>query len=261
MATERPPGLLGPDDPAPVRMVNARGRSAFLLTGDHAGQDIPSRLDKLGLADVDVTRHIAVDIGIAELGTALSARLDAAFLWQSYSRLVIDCNRDPRSSEAIPISSDGTAVPGNVKLTDADRTARIDEIHRPYHTAIAAEIAARAARGQKTIVIALHSFTPKLGGIERPWDIGVLYNGGDEAFAKRLLQALAREPALKVGDNQPYHMDDTDFSVPHHAFAQALPYAEIEVRQDLIADAAGQRHWTELLFAALVYAEGAAYAS
>ncbi len=254
MAVDRLSNLLGPDDPAPVRCTNALGRAPFLLTGDHAGRAIPGQLGTLGLEECDLARHIAIDIGVAGLGEALSERLDAVFVSQAYSRLVIDCNRDPASADAIPEISDGSRVPGNLALGAADREARIHAIHAPYHRRIAAEIAARTARGQDTVFVALHSFTPVMGGVRRRWDVGVLHEGGAEAFALRLLAALAREPGLTVGDNQPYHMDETDHSVPRHAFPAGLPYAEIEVRQDLIATPEGQRHWAELLFAALDHA-------
>jgi predicted N-formylglutamate amidohydrolase len=251
MANERPSGLLGADDPAPVSCSNAPGSSPFLLTGDHAGRAIPGQLERLGMSEQDLGRHIALDIGIAALGEMLSARLDAAFVAQSYSRLVIDCNRDPLVGEAIPSMSDGVAIPGNAGLTNEERGARVRHIHQPYHDRIAAELDARASRGQESIFIALHSFTPTLAGVPRPWDVGVLHEGGDESFARCLLDALACEPGLKVGDNQPYHLDATDHSVPRHAFARNLPYAEIELRQDLIADDAGRQHWAELLIAAL----------
>jgi predicted N-formylglutamate amidohydrolase len=255
MANMRPPALLGKADPAPVSITNASGRSPFLLTGDHAGRAIPARLGTLGLGEPDLSRHIALDIGVSGLGEELADRLDAVFVAQAYSRLVIDCNRDPTSTEAIAAVSDGTHIPGNAALTEADRIARIAEIHEAYHARIAAETAARAARGQETILIALHSFSPVLAGVRRRWDVGVLHagadGGGDETFALALLDAFAREPGLTVGDNQPYHLDATDHSVPRHAFPDGLRYAEIELRQDLIAGPTGQRHWAELLFAAL----------
>ena len=254
MAFERPSGLLDLDDPAPVACTNARGGSPFLLTGDHAGRLVPRRLGNLGLVEDDLARHIAWDIGIDELGKALAERLDAAFIAQRYSRLVIDCNRDPASPEAIPTDVDGTQVPGNSALIEAARRARIDSIHEPYHRAIAGEIAARLERGQETIFVALHSFTPALGGVRRPWDVGVLHGGGSAAFALRLLETLGRDHTLTVGNNEPYRLDATDHSVPRHAFTAALPYAEIEIRQDLLAKAAGPESWADLLATALASA-------
>lgn len=239
--------ILGSGDPDPVLLHNAGGRSSFLLTGDHAGTHIPARLGDLGLPRAERERHIGWDIGIAPLGRMLADRLDAPFVSQAYSRLVIDCNRDPAIDEAIPAVADGTRVCGNEGVSAMDRQRRIAEIHTPYHAAIAALLAQRADRGQRTILLALHSFTPVLGGVRRPWDVGVLHWQGDVIFALRLLRALREETGLTVGDNAPYVMDATDHSVPRHAFARALPYAEIEVRQDLIGDAAGQAHWAELI--------------
>ena len=256
MAKQPPLSLLGLNDPAPVEVNNAAGSSPFLIIGDHAGVAIPATLGSLGLSMADMGRHIACDIGVRGLGEALAHRLEASFILQPYSRLVIDCNRDPAAADAIPDIADGTPIPGNARLTAAERADRIAAIHAPYHDAIASEIGNRADRGQPTILVALHSFTPKLAGDapakRRPWHVGVLHEGGDPRFAIAVLEQLRREPDLTVGDNEPYRMDTTDHSIPRHAFAAGLGYVELEVRQDLLADAAGQRHWSELIATALL---------
>lgn len=242
-----------PEGPGPVVRTNGQGRSGFLLIGDHAGTAIPERLGRLGLADADLARHIASDIGVRGLGEALADRLDAVFLHQHYSRLVIDCNRDPGSDEAIPAVSDGTAIPGNAGIDAAERARRIATIHAPYQQAIAAEIAHRVV---PPVLVSLHSFTPVLAGSARPWHVGVLHDGHADGFALALLDALRRRGDLPVGDNAPYRMDATDHTVPRHAFGAGLRYAELEVRQDLIADAAGQRRWCAILADALEQATG-----
>ena len=129
--------------------------------------------------------------------------------------------------------------------------SRIEEIHRPYHAAISHEIDQRQAMGLATIVISLHSFTPMLDGTSRPWEIGVLHNGGRDDFAKLLLAGLRAEGGINVGDNVPYRMDATDYTVPLHAFRRDLPYAELEIRQNLIASPAGQKQWCATLANAL----------
>ena len=215
--------------------------------GDHAGRDIPSRLHGLGLPAAALDLHIACDIGIAELGALLSDALRATFIAQRYSRLVIDCNRDPGRPDAIAETSDGVAVPRNAALTASARADRVSEIFAPYHARIAAEIDARRAAGQRPILLALHSFTPVMAGEARPWRFGVLHMGGSplsDATLAGLRAAL--DPAL-VGDNAPYRMDGTDFTVPHHAIAKGLDYLELEVRQDLIAGAAGRAEVAALL--------------
>jgi predicted N-formylglutamate amidohydrolase len=240
-------GLLSTGDPAPVRIAKPAGLSPFLLIGDHAGNLVPRQLASLGLPTEALQRHIAWDIGVADLGLGLSAALDAVFVSQSYSRLVVDCNRDPGSAEATPAISDGVAVPGNVALAAAEGERRVREIHAPYQAAIGAEIRRRENLGQPTILVSLHSFTPAMGGVERPWQVGVLHDGRDDSFALALLAALRCSPGLVVGDNEPYRMDNTDYTVPHHAFGRGLAYVELEIRQDLLQDQAGVRFWVTLL--------------
>jgi predicted N-formylglutamate amidohydrolase len=239
--------LLAPDEANPVKIENRSARSMFLLTGDHAGVAIPRALDGLGLDRAELNRHIAIDIGIESLGIALSSRLGATFARQHYSRLVIDCNRDPARADAMPEISDGTRVPPNQGLTPEQRAARVAAIHAPYHDAIEALLAERAHAGLETILVALHSFTPVMGGLARPWHVGVLHDGGDTRFAQALLQSLAQDQTLVVGDNEPYRMDTIDYSVPRHAYPARLAYAEIEIRQDLLGDPAGIEAWADRL--------------
>ena len=242
--------LLAPDEPAPVVSVNLRQRSPFLLIGDHAGNLVPRSLDGLGISAAERARHIGWDIGIARLGGLLAERLRAPFIRQIYSRLVIDCNRDPERADAIPPVSDGTIVPANADLSAAQREARVEAIHAPYQQAIGRALAERDAAGARTILVALHSFTPRMNGFDRPWQAGVLHFGHEDRFARALIAALeARVPC--VGDNEPYRMDGTDHTVPRHAFAAHRPYAEIEIRQDLLGDEAGIVEWCALLGDAL----------
>lgn len=242
--------LLTTEDTSPVTVINPAGASSFLLIGDHAGKAVPARLGSLGLGEADLSRHIGWDIGVGELGALLAERLDAVFVRQTYSRLVIDCNRSHDQPDVIATVSDGTLVPGNAGLTEAERAARFAEIHAPYHATIAAELARRDALAMPTVVIALHSFTPMMSGPmrdqARPWQIGILHDGGDTVFAHALLDVLRREPNLTVGDNEPYRMDLIDYTIPRHAYP-ARGYAEIEIRQDLLGSTADCDAWADRL--------------
>ena len=238
--------LLGAGEPDPVLVTNEAGRSPFLIVCDHAGRRIPDRLGTLGLGEGDLRRHIAWDIGIDPIGRMLGDALDAATIRQRYSRLVVDCNRRLADPSLIPEASDGTAVPGNLGLPQAERESRLGAIYDPYHRRIAQELDRRLARGQATAVISLHSFTPVFGGRPRPWHAGVLH-AGNSALSRAALALLRAEPGLIVGDNQPYRMDETDHSVPLHATGRGLDYLELEIRQDLIGHEAGQREWAERL--------------
>jgi predicted N-formylglutamate amidohydrolase len=244
-ATERTP-LLGETDPPPFSVVRAGARIDLLLLGDHAGNAIPSSLQELGLGAADRTRHIAWDVGVRALGERLSAILDATFVHQPYSRLVIDCNRDSHSPAAILPVSDGTPVPGNAGLGSDARDQRRLAIHAPYHECIARELALRQRAGAPApLLVSLHSFTPALAGERRPWHVGVLHDRGDTRPSRALLTCLSHERDLAVGDNQPYRMDGTDYTVPYHAYANELPYLEIEFRCDLLADSGGADRWAD----------------
>jgi predicted N-formylglutamate amidohydrolase len=174
---------------------------------------------------------------------------------QTYSRLVIDCNRDPSWPSAMPEIGERTDIPGNRGLTEADRSARAAAIFHPYHDRIAALLDARAATGQRAIVVAMHSFTPVFKGESRAMEVGVLYFRRT-ALAAAMLDLLRAEGDLTVGENQPYALaGDSDYSIPFHADRRGLEHVEIEIRQDLIATETGQAAWAarfaRLLTAAL----------
>lgn len=232
---------LGRGDPPPFIVENAGAASPFLLIGDHAGVAVPAALGDLGLPAQEMARHIACDIGVAGMGGLLAQALDATFVRQTYSRLVIDCNRGPGWADSIPPISDGTLVPANQSLSPADAAARRDLIFQPYHDAIEAALEARAAEGLPTVLISLHSFTPVMRGAARPWTYGVLHEGHSPYSRAVLGQLRARFGEDAVGDNEPYSLStETDYSVPAHALSRGIDYLEIEVRQDLIASADGQ---------------------
>jgi predicted N-formylglutamate amidohydrolase len=239
--------LLGPDEVPPVLEQCADGASPFVFTCDHYGRLVPRALGDLGVSTGDWERHIAWDIGIAGVTSALSQALDAHMIAQPYSRLVIDCNRPPGVASSIPVLSEAVAIPGNEGLSTAAAEARRVEIFQPYHDRLAAILDQRAREKRATILVAMHSFTPVYTGVARPWHIGTLYNR-DRRLAKILLTLFHAEGDLVVGDNQPYAASDaTDYCIPVHAEPRGLIHCGIEIRQDLIAEEVGQKQWAERL--------------
>lgn len=251
--------LLEADEPSPVLLHPpgaavgewAAGGSPFLLAADHAGKRLPRRLGDLGISAAELDRHIGWDIGIWGTTTVLAELLGTVAIGQGYSRLVIDCNRNPAWASAVPEISESTPIPGNAGLSAAARAARVAEIHAPYHDALAGAVRARLAAGRPLLFVAMHSFTPVYKGVSRPWHAGVLHDVDDarsRPLAEAMLALLRAEPGLVVGDNEPYVLAATsDHSVPTHAQANGVRYLELEIRQDLIAGEAGQREWAERL--------------
>lgn len=245
--------LLAADEPEPVETLHPDGDSDLVLLADHAGRRIPAALGTLGLDEIERGRHIAWDIGIAGVTRRLAGLLNAASILQRYSRLVIDCNRPPGIASSIPRISESTEIPGNADVDTAEADRRRREIFAPYHAAIVALLDAREAAARRTVVIAMHSFTPVFMGVARPWHIGLLHNR-DRRLADPLLALLREEGDLVVGDNEPYQAtDESDYAIPVHGERRGLPHVGIEIRQDLIADQSGQQQWAERL--ARIFAE------
>jgi predicted N-formylglutamate amidohydrolase len=237
--------VLAPDEPFPVEVFRAKARSSFVIVCDHAGRELPRGLGTLGLSPEELQSHIAWDIGARGVARRLADLLDAALVLQRYSRLVIDCNRPLSAPDSIVLKSGGIPVLGNQALTRAEAEERARSIFKPYHAQIRSILNEREAHGQPSLLVALHTFTPELLGVPRPWHTGILYHR-DTRLALPLLDLLRQEPGLVVGDNEPYRASDSsDLSIIEHGERRGLPYVEIEIRQDLVSDETGQVAWAE----------------
>jgi predicted N-formylglutamate amidohydrolase len=247
MTTRAPASrLLADDEPSPVRVERPAGASPFFLTCDHAGDLIPRRLGDLGVDEPSRRTHIGWDIGALGVALRLSALLDATLVAQLYSRLVIDCNRVLDCDSSVPLRSERTEIPGNLAVDDDARRARQREILEPYHLEIERLLDQRERDGRPTWLLAVHSFTPVYDGVPRPWHVG-LSTDDYRPLASAMIAALRRDPDLVVGDNEPYSVDHTDYTIPTHGARRGLPRALLEIRHDRIATEAGQEEWARRL--------------
>ena len=238
--------LLHGDEPAPVEVLAATSAIPMVLSCDHASNRVPRRLRDMGLPAEALQRHIAWDPGASEVTRIIAERTGVGAVLCGYSRLVIDCNRRLDDPTLIVALADGQQIPANQGLTDAARASRITAIHSPYHEALQRELDTRRECGAPPALISIHSFTPVLQGERRPWQAGVLWDK-DGRIPIPLMRMLT-EAGFLVGDNEPYSgRAHWDYTIDHHAEAALIPHAVIEIRQDQIADAAGQRRWGELL--------------
>lgn len=236
----------------PVRTLRPQGQGRFVLLCDHASNHIPAELNNLGLAETELARHIAWDIGAADITETLSELLDAPAVLCGISRLVIDCNRQLGNSALIPVVSDATPVPGNAALSRASKAARIDRWFQPYHDTVESVLLERSARGTEPIIVTVHSMAPFLDGQpRRPWRIA-LSSHLDRRLTDPVLAALRAPGDLLVGDNEPYRIElDVDYSIPFHALRRGLRYLHVEFRQDEIADDEARRRWAQRFAEAL----------
>jgi predicted N-formylglutamate amidohydrolase len=248
--------LLHPDEPAALTIERSRGTSDLLLVCDHASRLIPRSLGTLGVDEAQLATHVAWDIGAAKVARHLSALLDATVVLQNYSRLVIDCNRPPGSVTSIPTQSEYARISGNDGLSAADAAARVAAIFTPYHDAVRNILDERRAAARRTLLVAMHSFTPVYLGKARPWKVGLM-SRHDRRLGLALLELLRPDADLNAGDNEPYAISDTtDYTLPVHGESRGLAYVGIEIRQDLIADEPGQVAWAARLAPLLTQAAG-----
>lgn len=232
---------------APFDLVEGDRKRGIVLVADHARRDLPEEYGSLGLPAAELERHIAYDIGVEMVTRELAAALDVPAVIANFSRLLIDPNRGEDDPTLIRQLYDGTLVPGNYPMAPSERERRLDGFYRPYHDAVGAMIASVAqASGKAPFIFSVHSFTPVMQGVARPWHVGILWDL-DDRVARPLIDMLAHDKNLVVGDNEPYDgalRGDTMFK---HAIVNGFAHALIEIRQDLIADSKGALAWAERL--------------
>jgi predicted N-formylglutamate amidohydrolase len=249
------PARLAFSDPPPFEAINpgAAEDCPLVLCCDHASNAVPAHMERLGLSEAELERHIAWDIGAAEVTRRLAVRFGCPAFLSGYSRLIIDCNRPLDSPTSIPPVSDGTAIPANQALGDAERRLRQAFFFAPYQQALGSFMERRLAHdGAPPIFVAVHSFTPVMNGKARPWQIGLLYEHDRRLVAPMHRALLGLAPSLVVGENEPYAIEGpSDYAIPVYAQGRGVPHIELEIRQDEIAERAGWELWAELVAHAL----------
>lgn len=246
-----PTDLLAAGEPPPFELINAAGRAPVILCCDHASRLIPRKLSQLGLQGDDLTRHIAWDIGAADVARHMSNVLDAPAVLCGYSRLVVDCNRLVQDPTLMPGRSDGTIVPGNAALTETERNARLAAIYVPYHRALEDLAEQMRRRHGVAAMLSIHSCTDRMNGEYRPWEICICWER-DNRISAPVMAALRARGSVVVGDNQPYGLViGEDCSVPIHGMRRGWPHLLVEVRQDLIGTAETARKWADILIDAV----------
>lgn len=228
-------------DNLPYRQVGTDDlrTGGLLCVADHASNFVPDDIE-LGIDRSLLDQHIAVDIGVEGIADRLARRHGIPAHIACVSRLVCDFHRNEDDRAVVPTESDGRLIAGNI---GADVEDRLNRFHRPYHEAMSKLI----ERAKPRMIVALHSFTPSLetSDEERPWEVSLLHNQDDRA-ARHAIR-LFSEQGLTVGDNVPYSGKQLNATMDRHAEAAGIPYCTVEIRQDHIANKAGQARWAVML--------------
>lgn len=232
---------------APFELIEGDMTRGLVLLADHAGRALPDEYGDLGLPSSEFDRHIAYDIGVEGVTRAVAKLLNVPAVMARFSRLLIDPNRGEDDPTLIRQLYDGTIIPANYPLSAEEREKRLDHYYRPYHDAAGSLVAAVAKEmGAAPFVFSIHSFTPSMQGRDRPWHAGVLWDS-DPRAVRPLIDLLAQDTSLTVGDNEPYDGALRGDTMYRHAIVNGYAHALLEIRQDLIADEAGQEAWAKRL--------------
>ncbi|QPC85822.1 N-formylglutamate amidohydrolase [Mesorhizobium sp. NBSH29] len=232
---------------APFELIEGDRKRGIVLLADHAHRELPEEYGDLGLPAAEFERHIAYDIGVEMVTRKLAELLGAPAVMARFSRLLIDPNRGEDDPTLIRQLYDGTIVPANYPMSDQEREKRLDRFYRPYHDVVAALVASVAHDAKRApLVFSVHSFTPVMQGRPRPWHVGVLWDL-DDRVPKPLMEMLADDKALIVGDNEPYDGALHGDTMYRHAIVHGFPHALIEIRQDLIGDVKNADAWAHRL--------------
>jgi predicted N-formylglutamate amidohydrolase len=246
-------GTAGPpdcDDFTPVEVLAGKPDAPALFLCDHASNGVPKAYGSLGLPPEQFARHIAWDIGAADVTRALAAEFEAPAVLSCFSRLLIDPNRGADDPTLVMRISDGALIPTNAHIDDKEIARRTERYWRPYRDAVATQLDKMTTEGPPPAIVSIHSFTPIWRGTPRPWQIGLLWDG-DARLAQALMSELEAQPDLTIGDNEPYDGALEGDTLYDLGTLQGIPHILIEVRQDLIATLAGAQAWAGRIALAL----------
>ena len=228
---------------SPFEIINKNSSSNLIFICEHASNFIPPAYHDLGLTKGQLLQHIAWDIGAKSLTAALAKKLSCPAINACFSRLLIDPNRGLKQKGLIPEISDHIAIKDNLNLKSEDENNRINQYYKPFHSAVSKLI--HNNQNSQPILFNIHSFTPEINNVKRPWKIGLLWN--EDLRIRDLLLPLLEEKGFDVGDNEPYSGKDLYFTLDHHAAPHGLPHIMIEIRQDQINTPEGVLKYCDIL--------------
>jgi predicted N-formylglutamate amidohydrolase len=245
------PDLL-PLDTADLQRPDGESKAFELLSGslekglvlvcDHASNALPVEYGSLGLPTSEFERHIAYDIGSAEVTRLMSKSLGVPAVLSTFSRLLVDPNRAPDDPTLIMQLSDGAVIPGNAHISMAERQRRIEGYYAPYHSAVESLLDECIKADHPPAIVSLHSFTQEWHGCLRPWEAALLWDE-DARLVRPMLDCLRKETDFNIGDNEPYTGRLQGDSMYRHGTSRGLAHVLVEIRQDQIRDAEGQKEW------------------
>jgi predicted N-formylglutamate amidohydrolase len=227
--------LLSPADPPVYDWVERTGAAPFLIVCEHGGNALPASLGTLGLAEEEMEKHSALDIGARAMAEKIAADFSLSAIFANYSRLAVDLNRWPHAADIFAAAAEGKLVPGNLGLFESERGERMLRLYKPFHDRIERWLDEQAAQGRDPAIVTVHSFTPVMHGVARPQEICIVSNG-DRRLADPAIEGF-RAAGYVVGDNAPFDgRKRISATFNRHGADRGLRNLMVEFRNDLLQD-------------------------
>ncbi len=205
---------------------------SVILSCEHAGNIIPEHYKYLFDQEPEVLEtHKGWDLGAWELAQFLGTHLNAPLYGCHTTRLLIEANRSLDNPQLFSTYSSELSSPEKERL--------IETIYHSYRNQVKEFINTAA---KPVLHLSIHTFTPIWNGVERPVDIGILFDPEKELekkFSTLLKSALEIHlPNKKIKLNEPYRGTDDGFTTELRKQFPSSHYAgiELEVNQKYATD-------------------------
>ncbi len=172
----------------------------IVLSCEHASNAIPAEFAKALRIETSILKgHRGWDIGALGVAKMLAPQLNAKLVAATFSRLLIDANRNERHPR---LFSEYSRM-----LSEAERNRLLQTHHRRYRAQVERELC-KAMASNPVLHLSIHSFTPVLNGITRNADIGLLFDprrAAESRLCRELQQDLRNQTMpLRIRRNYPY---------------------------------------------------------
>ena len=215
----------------------------LLVTCEHGGNRIPAQYRALFKKyRTALESHRGYDPGALAMARDFSRAFDAELVYSTTSRLLVELNRSPNHRQLL---SDATR-----ELAADERERLLQRYYWPYRNWVETQVTDAINDGERVLHISSHSFTPRLNGIVRNADIGLLYDprrAREREFCRVWQERIeAANPQLVVRLNYPYRGSADGLTTHLRRLHRDSDYAgmELEVNQKhALGDTAA---WTTL---------------
>lgn len=214
----------------------------LLLSCEHGRNRVPEpyrHLFRSRRARAALGSHQGYDLGALGLARALQRRFRVPLICGTVTRLLVELNRSMGHPKIFSEFS--------VKLSEQERETLLRQIYLSHRRRVETALRRSLGSGAPVLHLAVHSFTPRLKGVTRQADVGLLYDPqrpAERNFCARWVASLCQAaPELRVRRNYPYRGRNDGLTTALRRVFSPGQYLgiELEVNQRLLTGSRSDR--------------------